>query len=71
MELPIGFEPMNRGFAIRRLTILAKEAKWGQRLDSNQRFPSYEHGEMTDFSTLLQKGKGYKQNGGGPKKVND
>lgn len=29
MELPIGVEPMNRGFAIRRLTILAKEAKMG------------------------------------------
>ena len=26
---------------------------WGQRQDSNLRFPSYEHSEMTYFSTLL------------------
>lgn len=26
---------------------------WGQRQDSNLRFPSYGHGEMTYFSTLL------------------
>ena len=31
---------------------LCKWNLWKQRLDSNQRFPTYEDGEMTNFSTL-------------------